>query len=145
MSSSWASARRSCSRSRSASRTDTASSEPSRRGTSTIPARPTIPRTRTRSASLTTILRLDSIGRRGHVDRRMRILVTGGAGFIGANFVQHVLATHAEDEVVTFDLLTYAGNLANLDPVMRNPRHRFVRADVADPTAVTAALAGVDT
>jgi len=74
----------------------------------------------------------------------MRILVTGGAGFIGANFVQHVLATHAEDEVVTFDLLTYAGNLANLEPVMRNPRHRFVRADVADPTAVTAALVGVD-
>jgi len=74
----------------------------------------------------------------------MRILVTGGAGFIGANFVQHLLATHPADEVATFDLLTYAGNLANLEPVMRDPRHRFIRADVADPAAVAAALDGVD-
>ncbi len=75
----------------------------------------------------------------------MRLLVTGGAGFIGANFVQHVLATHAEDEVVTLDLLTYAGNLANLEPVIKDPRHRFVRADVADPAAVGAALVpGID-
>ncbi len=74
----------------------------------------------------------------------MRLLVTGGAGFIGANFVQHVLATHPEDEVVTFDLLTYAGNLANLEPVMGDPRHRFVRADVTDADAVNAAVEGVD-
>ena len=74
----------------------------------------------------------------------MRILVTGGAGFIGANFVQHVLATHPEDEVVTFDLLTYAGNLANLESVMGDPRHRFVRADVADVDAVAAAVKGID-
>jgi dTDP-glucose 4,6-dehydratase len=74
----------------------------------------------------------------------MRLLVTGGAGFIGANFVQHVLATHPEDTVVTFDLLTYAGNLANLEPVMRDPRHRFVRADVADADAVAAAVVGID-
>jgi dTDP-glucose 4,6-dehydratase len=74
----------------------------------------------------------------------MRLLVTGGAGFIGANFVQHVLAAHPADEVVTLDLLTYAGNLANLEPVMDDPRHRFVRADIADPEAVAAAAAGVD-
>ena len=75
----------------------------------------------------------------------MRLLVTGGAGFIGANFVQHLLAEHPADEVLTLDLLTYAGNLANLEPVMGSPRHRFVRADIADPEAVTAAVAsGVD-
>jgi len=72
----------------------------------------------------------------------MRILVTGGAGFIGANFVHHLLGTHPEDEVVTLDLLTYAGNLANLEPVLADPRHRFVRADVADPAAVADLLAG---
>jgi dTDP-glucose 4,6-dehydratase len=74
----------------------------------------------------------------------MRLLVTGGAGFIGANFVQHVLAMHPEDEVVTLDLLTYAGNLANLAPVIDDPRHRFVRGDVADRATVNAALDGVD-
>ena len=74
----------------------------------------------------------------------MKLLVTGGAGFIGANFVQHVLATHADDQIVTLDLLTYAGNLANLEPVLTNPRHRFVRGDIADADAVAAALDGVD-
>ncbi len=75
----------------------------------------------------------------------MRLLVTGGAGFIGANFVQHVLATHPADEIVTLDLLTYAGNLANLEAVLEHPRHRFVRGDIADRAAVTAAIGdGVD-
>src|SRR5205085_522509 len=63
----------------------------------------------------------------------------------GANFVQYVLATHPDDELVTFDLLTYAGNLANLESVLANPRHRFVRGDVADRAAVAGALGdGVD-
>ncbi len=75
----------------------------------------------------------------------MRLLVTGGAGFIGANFVQHVLAEHPEDEIVTLDLLTYAGNLTNLESVLENPRHRFVRGDIADGDAVGSAIgAGVD-
>jgi dTDP-glucose 4,6-dehydratase len=75
----------------------------------------------------------------------MKILVTGGAGFIGANFVQHVLATHPGDEIVTLDLLTYAGNLANLESVLESPRHRFVRGSIADREAVATAIGeGVD-
>jgi dTDP-glucose 4,6-dehydratase len=75
----------------------------------------------------------------------MKLLVTGGAGFIGANYVQQVLATHPDDEIVTLDLLTYAGNLANLEPVLENPRHRFVRGDIADASVVASAIGdGVD-
>ena len=75
----------------------------------------------------------------------MKLLVTGGAGFIGANYVQQVLATHPGDEIVTLDLLTYAGNLANLESVLENPRHRFVRGDIADAKVVASAIGdGVD-
>jgi dTDP-glucose 4,6-dehydratase len=75
----------------------------------------------------------------------MKLLVTGGAGFIGANYVQQVLATNPDDEIVTLDLLTYAGNLANLEPVLENPRHRFVRGDIADASVVASAIGdGVD-
>jgi dTDP-glucose 4,6-dehydratase len=75
----------------------------------------------------------------------MKLLVTGGAGFIGANFVRYVLGCHADARVTTLDSLTYAGNLANLEPLRDDPRHRFVRADVADSAAVGAALEdGVD-
>ena len=52
----------------------------------------------------------------------MKILVTGGAGFIGSNFVRHVLGTHPEDSVVNLDKLTYAGNLENLRDVEKDPR-----------------------
>ena len=74
----------------------------------------------------------------------MRLVVTGGAGFIGANFVRHLLERHADVEIVTLDALTYAGNLANLDAVRTDPRHRFVRGDIADGDAVDDALAGAD-
>ncbi len=61
----------------------------------------------------------------------MKILVTGGAGFIGSNFVRHVLKQHPDVDVVNFDWLTYAGNLENLADVERDPRYAFVRGDIA--------------
>jgi dTDP-glucose 4,6-dehydratase len=74
-----------------------------------------------------------------------RLLVTGGAGFIGANFVVHVLDRYPALQVVNFDKLTYAGNLENLAGVAGDPRYRFVQGDVADPAAVSAVLGeGID-
>jgi dTDP-glucose 4,6-dehydratase len=60
--------------------------------------------------------------------------VTGGAGFIGSNFVHHALSTHPDWSIVTLDKLTYAGRLENLRDVIADPRHRFVKGDVADKT-----------
>jgi len=66
----------------------------------------------------------------------MKVLVTGAAGFIGSNFVRHVLGAHADWQVVNMDKLTYAGNLANLEAVAGDPRYRFHRADICDAEAV---------
>ncbi len=74
----------------------------------------------------------------------MRIVVTGGAGFIGSNFVRHLLRTRADIEVVNLDKLTYAGNLENLRDVEDDPRYTFVRGDICDAGVVRAALAGAD-
>jgi dTDP-glucose 4,6-dehydratase len=74
----------------------------------------------------------------------VKLLVTGGAGFIGSNFVRHVLAAHPEDSVVNLDKLTYAGNPANLEDVARDPRYRFVRGDICDPTVVRDVMKDVD-
>ena len=71
----------------------------------------------------------------------MRLFVTGGAGFIGSNYVRWVLA-NSDDSVTVFDALTYAGNLANLKELDGDPRFTFVKGDVTDREAVTAALAG---
>ncbi len=68
----------------------------------------------------------------------MTILVTGGAGFIGANFVHYQLKEHPEDRVVCLDALTYAGNLENLTEALQNPRFRFVKGDIADRETVNA-------
>jgi dTDP-glucose 4,6-dehydratase len=68
------------------------------------------------------------------------ILVTGGMGFIGSNFVRHVLASHPAARVVNLDKLTYAGNPRNLADLEADPRYVFVRADVCDEKAVTEIL-----
>ncbi|WP_302082887.1 dTDP-glucose 4,6-dehydratase [Salinibaculum rarum] len=74
----------------------------------------------------------------------MRILVTGGAGFIGSNFVQHVLYEHDDDEIVTLDALTYAGSRSNLDGVLDHPRHQFVEGDICDRELVSELVTDVD-
>jgi dTDP-glucose 4,6-dehydratase len=74
----------------------------------------------------------------------MKILVTGGAGFIGSNFVRHVLTAHPGDSIVNLDKLTYAGNLENLRDVEADPRYRFVHADICDRARVREAMQGVD-
>jgi dTDP-glucose 4,6-dehydratase len=72
------------------------------------------------------------------------VLVTGGAGFIGSNFVRHAIAAHPDWRVTTFDKLTYAGRLENLKGVLDHPRHTFVRGDVADPAAVAPLVGAAD-
>jgi dTDP-glucose 4,6-dehydratase len=74
----------------------------------------------------------------------VKILVTGGAGFIGSNFVRHVLTAHRDDSVVNLDKLTYAGNLENLRDVEANPRYRFVKGDICDGAAAREAMRGAD-
>ncbi len=66
----------------------------------------------------------------------MRILVTGGAGFIGSNFVYYLLKYHPEDSILCVDKLTYAGNMANLERALQSPRLRFYRADICDRDAI---------
>ncbi len=70
----------------------------------------------------------------------MKILVTGGAGFIGSHFIRHLLAARPGSQVVNLDKLTYAGNLANLSSVVADSRYRFLRGDVRDPVAVEQAM-----
>jgi dTDP-glucose 4,6-dehydratase len=74
----------------------------------------------------------------------MKLLVTGGAGFIGSNFIRRVLALKKNYAIVNFDKLTYAGNLANLEPVAGNPGYSFFKGDIVDPAAVESAMAGCD-
>jgi dTDP-glucose 4,6-dehydratase len=73
----------------------------------------------------------------------MKLFVTGGAGFIGSNYVRYVLGS-SDDEVTVFDALTYAGNLATLRDLEENTRFQFVKGDIRDRDAVTAAMDGHD-
>ena len=66
----------------------------------------------------------------------MTIIVTGGAGFIGSNFIYYYLNAHPEDRVICLDALTYAGNLSTLKPLMDEPRFRFVKGDICDREAL---------
>src|SRR4051812_18314252 len=74
----------------------------------------------------------------------MKLLVTGGAGFIGSNFIRHYLGAHPEATVLNFDTLTYAGNLENLADLSGNPQYIFVKGDIRRPDQVIAAMKGVD-
>jgi len=74
----------------------------------------------------------------------MKLLVTGGSGFIGSNFIRTVLTTHPDDSVVNLDKLTYAGNPANLADVERDPRYAFVHGDIGDATLVRDVAHGMD-
>jgi dTDP-glucose 4,6-dehydratase len=73
----------------------------------------------------------------------MKLFVTGAAGFIGSNYIRHVLAT-TDDEVTVYDALTYAGNLSSLADIADDPRYTFVQGDICDRTAVAAAMEGHD-
>ena len=74
----------------------------------------------------------------------MKLLVTGGAGFIGSNFILYWLKNHPDDQIVNFDKLTYAGNLENLESVEKNPNYKFVKGDAANPDDVQAVMEGID-
>src|ERR1700675_3188076 len=74
----------------------------------------------------------------------MKILVTGGAGFIGSNFIRYILGTGPHYAVVNYDKLTYAGNLANLEQVAKDSRHTFVKGDICDAPLLEAAMNGCD-
>jgi dTDP-glucose 4,6-dehydratase len=74
----------------------------------------------------------------------MRVLVTGGAGFIGSHFVKHLLRAHPDREVMILDKLTYAGNPANLTEVAALPRYRFVHGDICDARLVDQVMSGCD-
>src|SRR5258708_4952438 len=68
------------------------------------------------------------------------VLVTGGCGFIGSNFIRHLLTTDATVSIINLDRLTYAGNPVNLADLANNPRYRFAHGDIADRDAVREVL-----
>jgi dTDP-glucose 4,6-dehydratase len=75
----------------------------------------------------------------------MKLLVTGGAGFIGSNFIRYWLEKYPDDEIVNFDALTYSGNLENLKGVENNAHYKFVKGDIRRPEEVETVMVGVDT
>ena len=75
---------------------------------------------------------------------KKRILITGGAGFIGSNFIRYWTANHPDDEIVNFDKLTYAGNLENLKDIEKNSKYTFIHADISDVSQVKKAMEGID-
>lgn len=74
----------------------------------------------------------------------MKLLVTGGAGFIGSNFIHYWLKNHSDDSVINLDKLTYAGNLENLKAYENNPNYSFTKGDICDPQVVKKAMENVD-
>jgi len=74
----------------------------------------------------------------------MKILITGGAGFIGSNFIRYWLNKYPEDKIINFDALTYAGNLNNLKDLENNPNYKFIKGDITDEALVNETVQGVD-
>jgi dTDP-glucose 4,6-dehydratase len=74
----------------------------------------------------------------------VKILVTGGAGFIGSNFIRHVLTERKDCKLINFDKLTYAGNLANLEELAEHPNYTFIKGDICDAAAVERVMRGCD-
>lgn len=74
----------------------------------------------------------------------MKVLITGGAGFIGSNFIHYWLEKHPEDQLTNLDALTYAGNLENLKDIEKNSNYHFIKGDICDPSVVASAMSGVD-
>src|SRR3989339_2205655 len=72
----------------------------------------------------------------------MKILITGGAGFMGSNFIKYLLKNHPDWRVVNLDKLTYAGNLENLREVENNPNYKFIKGDIANTQDVEKAIGG---
>src|SRR4030042_5070833 len=70
----------------------------------------------------------------------MKMLITGGAGFIGSNFIHHMMDSRPEVEIINLDILTYAGNLKNLKNVDKNSRYTFIKGDICDQGIVNAIL-----
>ena len=70
----------------------------------------------------------------------MSIFVTGGAGFIGSQFIRDWVTQNPEEPVINFDALTYAGNLENLDPIAGSPDYRLIKGDICDEQAVLEAM-----
>ncbi len=74
----------------------------------------------------------------------MRLLITGGAGFIGSNFVRYMFDKYPDCKITTLDKLTYAGNLDNLHDIEKNPNYRFVKGDICDDKIVNKVMIDVD-
>jgi hypothetical protein len=74
----------------------------------------------------------------------MKLLVTGGAGFIGSNFIHYWLKKYPADQIVNLDILTYAGNLDNLKDIESNPNYKFVKGDITDYELVDSLVKGLD-
>ena len=74
----------------------------------------------------------------------MKLLVTGGAGFIGSNFIHYWVKSHSDDQIINLDALTYAGHLESLKDLARNPNYQFIKGDITNQEDVKKGMEGVD-